>query len=156
MEDLKNKKVLVSGASFAGLSTAYWMNKLGYEVTVVEIANGLKKGGTPVNIMGSTIEVVKSMGIFDQILSKRITMELIEFKNSNDVTERAELVQEDHIQKGEEEYEVERDFLLHLMYDLIKDDAEFIFGESIASITDNGELVSVKLKRGQELSVDLV
>jgi monoamine oxidase len=27
--------VLVSGASFAGLATAFWMNRLGYRVTVV-------------------------------------------------------------------------------------------------------------------------
>ena len=31
------KTVLVCGASFAGLSTAYWMRRLGYDVTVVEI-----------------------------------------------------------------------------------------------------------------------
>ncbi len=42
--------ILVCGASFAGLSTAYWMKKLGCNVTVVENAEGLKKGGTPVNI----------------------------------------------------------------------------------------------------------
>ncbi|MGQ7887340.1 NAD-binding protein [Paenibacillus sp. WC2504] len=37
------KTILVSGASFAGLSTAYWMKKMGYKVTVVEISKGLKK-----------------------------------------------------------------------------------------------------------------
>jgi 2-polyprenyl-6-methoxyphenol hydroxylase-like FAD-dependent oxidoreductase len=35
--------VLVSGASFAGLATAYWMNKLGYNVTVVEVSKDLQK-----------------------------------------------------------------------------------------------------------------
>jgi hypothetical protein len=44
------KTALVSGASFAGRATAYRMNKLGYKVTVVEVAKDLKKGGTPVNI----------------------------------------------------------------------------------------------------------
>ncbi|WP_267459725.1 hypothetical protein [Xanthomonas euvesicatoria] len=33
-------RVLVAGASFAGLSTAYWMDRLGYAVTVVEVAKG--------------------------------------------------------------------------------------------------------------------
>lgn len=33
----QTKKVLVSGASFAGLTTAYWLNKMGFKVTVVEI-----------------------------------------------------------------------------------------------------------------------
>ena len=39
---------LISGASFAGLATAWWMNRLGYAVTVVEVAKALRKGGTPV------------------------------------------------------------------------------------------------------------
>jgi 2-polyprenyl-6-methoxyphenol hydroxylase-like FAD-dependent oxidoreductase len=42
----------VSGASFAGLATAYWMNELGYEVTLIEIASELRKGGTPIDIEG--------------------------------------------------------------------------------------------------------
>jgi len=53
------KKILISGASFAGLSTAFWMNKLGYKVTIVEISQALKKGGTPVNILAGTIDTVK-------------------------------------------------------------------------------------------------
>ena len=31
--------VLVSGASFAGLATAFWMTRLGYQVTIVEAAS---------------------------------------------------------------------------------------------------------------------
>ncbi|MEZ0453719.1 hypothetical protein ABTW24_19165 [Sphingobacterium thalpophilum] len=30
----QNKKVLISGASFAGLTTAYWLVKMGFGVTV--------------------------------------------------------------------------------------------------------------------------
>jgi 2-polyprenyl-6-methoxyphenol hydroxylase-like FAD-dependent oxidoreductase len=37
--------VLVSGASFAGLATAYWMNRLGYRVTLIEVASRLRKVG---------------------------------------------------------------------------------------------------------------
>lgn len=42
--------VLISAASLAGMATAYWMNRLGYAVMVVEIAGDVKKGGTPVDI----------------------------------------------------------------------------------------------------------
>jgi 2-polyprenyl-6-methoxyphenol hydroxylase-like FAD-dependent oxidoreductase len=42
-----NKNVLVSGASFAGLATAYWMNKLGYDVTVLRFRKISKKAGHP-------------------------------------------------------------------------------------------------------------
>ncbi|UAJ10656.1 NAD-binding protein [Glacieibacterium megasporae] len=50
----RSKAVLVSGASFAGLATAYWLNRLGYSVTIVETANELRRGGTPVDIEGET------------------------------------------------------------------------------------------------------
>jgi 2-polyprenyl-6-methoxyphenol hydroxylase-like FAD-dependent oxidoreductase len=153
MQSLKEKKVLISGASFAGLSTAYWMNKLGYDVTVVEIAAGLKNGGTPVNILGNTIDIVKRMGIFDQILANRITMEVMEFKNADDVTERSVVHQHDH---AEEEYEIERDVLLHIMFEAVKDDVTFIFGDSITSLKEDDNGIDVTFKGGPKSSYDLV
>lgn len=147
-----NKNILISGASFAGLSTAYWMNKLGYNVTVVEIAKGLKKGGTPVNIRVNTVEIVTRMGLFDQIKSNSIRMESSEFKNSNDVTESMELREE----LAENEYEIERDVLLNIMFEAVKDDVEFIFGDSIASLEDDSNGVDVTFKDGQKRSYDLV
>lgn len=156
MESLKEKRVLISGASFAGLSTAYWMNKLGYNVTVIEIAKSLKKGGTPVNIMENTIDIVKRMGLFDQIQANKITMEMMEFKNSDDVTERFSHIQIDKEQHAEEEYEIERDVLLNIMFEAIKDDVEFIFDDSIASLKEENNGIEVAFKGGQDRSFDLV
>src|SRR3954466_3607169 len=82
-----DKSVLVSGASFAGLVTAYWMNKLGYAVTVVEVSKGLKKGGTPVNIGDDVADIVKRMGLFEQIEAARLKMAGAERRNADDVTE---------------------------------------------------------------------
>ncbi|RTE06768.1 FAD-dependent monooxygenase [Paenibacillus whitsoniae] len=146
------KNVLVSGASFAGISTAYWMNKLGYNVTVVEIAQGLKKGGTPVNIRENTVDIVKRMGLLDQIQSNKLVMEEMGFKNSEDVTER--LVVRDQL--AEDEYEIERNVLLNIMFDAVKDDVEFIFGDSIASLKEESNGVDVAFKGGHKRSFDLV
>ena len=77
-----NQSVLVSGASFAGLTTAYWLNRLGYKVTVVEIAKDLKKGGTPVNIGEKAKDILKRMGLLEQVEANRLKMEGFEFKNS--------------------------------------------------------------------------
>jgi 2-polyprenyl-6-methoxyphenol hydroxylase-like FAD-dependent oxidoreductase len=53
--------VLISGASFAGLATAFWMTRLGYGVTIVEAASGLRRGGTPVDIEGETVAILDRM-----------------------------------------------------------------------------------------------
>ncbi len=151
-----NKKVLISGASFAGLSTAYWMNKAGYDVTITEVAGDLKKGGTPVNIMGNTINVMKRMGLLEQVLANRIVMRSMAFKNAADVTERIEHTEERHKEQGEPEYEIERDVLLNIMYSAVKDDVTFIFSDSITSMHDNGNSIYVTFKNGTDRSFDLV
>lgn len=156
MKIAKNKKILISGASFAGLSVAYWMNKFGYQVTIVEIAPSLKKGGTPVNILGKTIDIVKRMGIFDQIESNKLTMESMEFKNADDLTERLEYTQKKQEDCGEAEYEVERDVLLRILYEVVKDDAVFIFGDSIIGLKETADHIEVSFKKGAQQTFDLV
>jgi 2-polyprenyl-6-methoxyphenol hydroxylase-like FAD-dependent oxidoreductase len=145
------KNILISGASFAGLCTAYWMNKLGYKVTVVEIAPELKRGGTPVNIMENTIDVVKRMGLLEQIKDQRLHMEVMEFKNAADVTERS-----DNTRAEANEYEIERDVLLHLLYNTVKADVEFIFDDRITELDDQGDRVSVNFKTSGSRDFDLV
>jgi 2-polyprenyl-6-methoxyphenol hydroxylase-like FAD-dependent oxidoreductase len=148
--------VLICGASFAGLATAFWMNRLGYRVTVVEIAPSLKRGGTPVNIEDNTIDIVKRMGLFDQIRSNRIIMEAVELKNSDDVTEGTGFGQHDDGQRAGDKYEIERDTLLDIMFGAVKDDVEFIFGDSIAALNCRSDGVDADFKNGQKRSFALV
>jgi 2-polyprenyl-6-methoxyphenol hydroxylase-like FAD-dependent oxidoreductase len=68
--------VLVSGASFAGMATAYWLNRLGYRVTVIELADGLRRGGTPVDIEGETIGILQRMGMLDAVRAKALPLVL--------------------------------------------------------------------------------
>ncbi|MBP2000039.1 2-polyprenyl-6-methoxyphenol hydroxylase-like FAD-dependent oxidoreductase [Paenibacillus shirakamiensis] len=149
------KNILISGASFAGLSTAFWMKKLGYQVTIVEIAKGLKKGGTPVNIRGNTVDIMSRMGLLKQIQSNQIKMEVMEYKNSDDVTVRVDSMQRGSEQLAEE-YEIERDVLLTILFEAVEDDVEFLFGENIVSIQQKNDGVDVAFKGGQSRSYDLV
>lgn len=71
--------VLVSGASFAGLTTAFWMNRLGYKVIVVEIAKGLKMGGSPVDIKERTVDIVGRMGLLERIQANNLKAKAIDF-----------------------------------------------------------------------------
>ena len=156
METANPKSVLISGASFAGLSTAYWMSKLGYRVTLVEMAAEIKKGGTPVNILGHTIDIVKRMGLFKQIEANRLVMEKVEFKNADDVTERVDFTQKRHQEQGEIEYEIERDLLLDLIYDTIKNEVKFIFNDSITSLHETNNHIEITFRKGVPQTFDLV
>lgn len=150
MESLKEKKVLVSGASFAGLSTAYWANQLGYQVTVVEIGPHLKMGGSPVDIKGDTVNIVKRMGLFEQIKANRLRLEVTEFKNADDVTESSTVMIQPGEEQADDEFEIERDILLNLLYDRVKDDTEFIFNNSITAMNETGNHIEVTFKDGSK------
>ena len=144
-----NKSVLVSGASFAGLTTAYWLNRLGYKVTVVEIAKDLKKGGTPVNIGEEAKDILRRMGLFEQVQANRLKMEGIEFKNSDDVTEGAMRQQADAA-RADDGWEIERDTLLDITFGSVKDDVEFAFNNSIAALDETANDINVSFKDGSK------
>jgi len=152
----QNKNVLVSGASFAGLTTAYWMNQLGYKVTIVEIGGSLKKGGTPVDIKDMTIGIVKRMGIFEQIKAQRVGPEKWEFKNAADQTGYSLIIKRAGEEFSDDEFEIERDTLLDLLYQLVKDDVTFVFNNSVTALQETPEHIEVTFKDGSTSAYDFV
>lgn len=154
---MKNERsVLVSGASFAGLSTAYWLERLGYKVTIVEIAGALRTGGTAVDIRGNTVDIVRRMGLLPAIQANRLGAERLEFKNADDVTERALVMRPPGARPSDDELEVERNVLLRLLFDAVKDDVEILFGDGITALgeVDNG--VEVEFASGVRRTFELV
>ena len=81
-----DQAVLVSGASFAGLATAFWLNRLGYRVTVVEVADELRRGGTPVDLEGETIATLTRMGLIDAVRAQALPPSAFAFKDADNVT----------------------------------------------------------------------
>jgi 2-polyprenyl-6-methoxyphenol hydroxylase-like FAD-dependent oxidoreductase len=156
MELLKGKKVLVSGGSFAGLSTAYWLNKLGYKVTVVERANALRTAGAAVDIKGTAIDAAKRMGIFEQLKVNRLSLERIEFKNADDITEGSIPLINEGEELPDDEIEIERDKFIHILFDRIKNDVEFIFSNSITALNETKDDIQVTFKNGSLRAYDLV
>ncbi len=58
---------LVSGASIAGLSTAFWLGRAGWDVTVVERADAFRDGGQNVDVRGKARDVLDRMGLEDDV-----------------------------------------------------------------------------------------
>ncbi|WP_157522643.1 FAD-dependent monooxygenase [Mitsuaria sp. 7] len=153
---MNGKKVLISGASFAGLSSAYWMSELGYDVTVVEIGPGLRTGGTAVDIRGNTVDIVRRMGVLDAIRANRLHLRRWEFKNADDGTERAIVVREEDEPPPEDEFEIERNVLLDILFNAAQGRARFVFGDSIVGLTETAGGVEVAFRHGAPRVFDLV
>jgi len=150
------KKVLISGASFAGLASAYWMTRLGYRVTLVEVASSLRRGGTAVNVRGNTIDVVRRMGILERIAEHRLSLERWEFKNADDITERSMVLRQTGEPLPDDDFEIGRDELLDILFDLVHAEVELVFDDSITSLSESEGGVTATFKRGSPRTFDLV
>ena len=67
-------KVLISGASMAGLSAAYWFARMGHQVQVVERSDGLRQGGAPIDVRGRALGTAERMGILGQIEAQKVSI----------------------------------------------------------------------------------
>src|ERR1700679_1485926 len=148
--------VLISGASFAGLATAFWMIRLGYKVTVVEIGKGLKTGGSPVDIKEGTVNIVERMGLLERIQASSLNAKAIHFLDIEGVRIEKMAGQAGEAQDSKPEYEIERAPLLQMLFEEVKRDIEFIFDDSIARLDDSADEVAVTFKSGRQRSFSLL
>ncbi|WP_326565137.1 FAD-dependent oxidoreductase [Amycolatopsis rhabdoformis] len=68
-------KVLICGAGIAGLASAHWLARAGHEVTLVENWSGPRRGGVAIDVRGAALEVVREMGVVDEIIRGRVPTE---------------------------------------------------------------------------------
>lgn len=149
-----NKQVLISGASFAGLTLAYWLNKFGYKVTVVELSSDLRTGGSPIDVRGEALEIAKDMGIYDQIKAH-------EFVHTDEVVDAEDRTLATFAINSLPQYlgdiEIHRGDLVKIIFDAIpKDEVEIIFGNSIAALVQHEDAVEVTFEKGDRRSYDFV
>lgn len=64
-----SRRALVSGASVAGPALAWWLERAGWRVEVVERASQLRTGGQNVDVRGAARGVVRAMGLEDRLLA---------------------------------------------------------------------------------------
>ena len=61
------RSVLVVGAGIAGSTLSYFLARKGFDVTVVERASGQRSSGSPVDVRGPALAVVKQMNCLEPI-----------------------------------------------------------------------------------------
>lgn len=148
------KEVLISGASIAGLTLAYWMNHYGYKVTVVEISNGLRRGGSPIDVRGNALDVAVKMGILDKIKAKEFihTDEMVNAQNETLVTFNINTQSE---YNGD--IEIRRDDLTDILFEHIPaGEVTFLFQNRIEKLVQYPDKVAVTFKNGGTQDFDFV
>ncbi|MFB6983097.1 FAD-dependent monooxygenase [Streptomyces scopuliridis] len=150
------RKVLISGGGIAGPALAFWLNRYGFTVTVVEKAGTLRDGGYPIDVRGTALEVVRRMGILPRLRDAHIDLRRLTFLGG-DGSEVASV--NPHTVTGGvagRDLEVRRGDLTDALHTAVRDDVEFLFNDSIDTLDQSGNGVDVTFRRGSRRTFDMV
>jgi 2-polyprenyl-6-methoxyphenol hydroxylase-like FAD-dependent oxidoreductase len=151
------RDVLISGASIAGTALAYWLGRHGYTVTVVERHPGLRRGGQAIDVRGPALEVLDRMGLVAETEkcntgirgASVVDRDGDELSSDTESTPTGGLIDNPDI-------ELLRDDLLELLFDATKPGTEYLFDDSIVSITNRGPSAEVTFENEPDRTFDLV
>jgi len=136
-------RVLISGASIAGPVLAYWLNRYGFAVTVVERSPSLRKsGGHAVDLFRPAMEISEKMGVLSRIEELDAGMDWMTVRREGarqpvrvDLGKLFRAASDRHI-------EIMRDDLSEVYYDATRDNVEYLFGDSIATLDPDSGAVT--------------
>jgi 2-polyprenyl-6-methoxyphenol hydroxylase-like FAD-dependent oxidoreductase len=154
---MANRTVLISGASVAGPAVAYWLRRYGFNPTIVERAPAPRSGGQAIDLRGTARQVVERMGLMDAIRQAHtgtLGMYVVNSAGKQLVCMGADamngsggLIAEIEILRGD---------LVRILYEATRHDVEYLFDDSITSLTEDDQGVQVTFERSAPRVFDLV
>ncbi len=153
MRKPKNRRVLISGASIAGPALACWLGRYGFEVTVIEKAREVRPGGQPVDFKGDTHRtVLDRMGVLDDVRRARS----MSGGDGTLVNSEGRRIGTLPAAFGGGEIELARGDLAQILVGHSAATCEYVFGDSIVSLTDLPDGVEVTFEHSAARVFDLL
>jgi 2-polyprenyl-6-methoxyphenol hydroxylase-like FAD-dependent oxidoreductase len=148
---MKNKSVLISGASVAGPALAFWLGRYGFHPTIVERAPAVRPGGYAVDFRGASVRVLERMGLLSEVQRRQTRIGAITIVDRDN---KKVASMPDGFTSGE--LEILRGDLAGIFHEATRETTEYIFDDSIASMKESEAGVDVVFERGGQRRFDLV
>ncbi|KAI1457527.1 FAD/NAD(P)-binding domain-containing protein [Annulohypoxylon moriforme] len=151
-------KILICGGGIAGNALAFWLGKLGHDITVIERFPNLRTTGLQIDLRGHGIKVLKRMGLEQEFRARRAPeqgLQIIDTTGKRRALFPANTSGEG-VQSFTTDWEIMRGDLCRLLYDHSKDGTKYIFGTSIDSFENKDGGVEVLFSNGKTDRFDLL
>ncbi|WP_406140156.1 FAD-dependent monooxygenase [Streptomyces sp. NBC_01089] len=153
----RTTSVLISGAGIAGAALAYWLDRYGFRVTVVERAPDLRGGGQAVDVRGSALRVIERMGLLEDVRAgatglrgmSQVDGDGRELRRTTERTASGGPVDSPDV-------EILRDELAGLLVRAAGSGVEYLFGDSLTTLVQHEDGVQGRFASGEERAYDLV
>ncbi|MPR00031.1 FAD-binding monooxygenase [Modestobacter sp. I12A-02628] len=153
---MTSRSILVSGASIAGPTLAYWLARAGWEVAVVERTDALREEGQNIDVRGAAREVLRRMGLEDAALAATTGEQGTVFLDAQGRELARFTAGTDDTSGPTAELEILRGRLGALLHDATAGDVSYLFGDQIAGLGQDAGGVDVTFASGREQRFDLV
>ncbi len=128
------RRVLVSGASVAGPTVAYWLSRQGFDVTVVERMSleRLRSSGHAVDLFGPAMDVAEWTGVLPAVMEARTRTDVVSFERDGG---RAVEVEMSRLVAGisGRHVEIMRGALASILYEATQGSVRYLFDDSLWS-----------------------
>ena len=149
-------RILISGAGIAGPVAGYWLAQAGYSVTIVERAPSIRTSGQSIDVRGHALTILQRMGLEGQVRSRTTQEKGLRFIDGTGTT-KAEFPVDPSGASFTADIEIQRGDLAEILYDATGDKIEYIFAESITSISEDQHECTLEFANGQQKrTVDLL
>jgi 2-polyprenyl-6-methoxyphenol hydroxylase-like FAD-dependent oxidoreductase len=148
--------VLIIGGGIAGPAAAYWLQRYGFAVTVVERSAAPRPGGHAVDLRGASPGVAEKMGLLDTIRGRSLHergMRMVDARGQ----QKAEMPAEAFEGRGlVADIEILRGDLAEILTDATRDRVEYRYGERLVGLEQDADGVRVRFDSGTEQRFDYV
>ncbi|MAQ71041.1 MAG: hypothetical protein CL565_02490 [Alphaproteobacteria bacterium] len=146
------KRILISGAGIAGPVLGYWLNKAGFQVTIIEIEKDLRTGGQNIDITDAGRDVLKLMGIEGAVRDNFTGEKGLRFVDHRGKV-KAEFPKDSEI-SFTRDLEILRGDLVKILFDFTKDDISYKFGCEVIRLNHEENQVNVTFNDNSSDSYD--
>jgi 2-polyprenyl-6-methoxyphenol hydroxylase-like FAD-dependent oxidoreductase len=149
-------KVLISGGGIAGPTLAYWLQKSGHEVLLVEHSPQLRSGGYVIDFWGVGYDIAEKMGLIPRIRELGYQVMEVRYVDEHGRKRGGFAVDVFSRMTNGRFTSLPRSELAATIYHTIDGKVETVFGDSIARIEDGTNSVRVSFAHAAPREVDLV
>lgn len=149
---MREPTALICGAGIAGPALAFWLARSGFRPTLVERASGLRSSGNPVDVHGDATAIARSMGILPRLREAATRAPGLTF-----VAPSGRRIGPLRLGRPRgDDVEIPRSDLAAILCDAVRNDAELLFGDSVAGLHGDEAGVDVSFEHSPPRRFDLV
>ncbi|WP_127903491.1 FAD-dependent oxidoreductase [Solirhodobacter olei] len=149
-------KAIIAGAGIAGLTAAYELGRMGWDVTVLERAKELRSGGYMIDFFGPGYDAAEENGLLDGLACRAHAIDGVELVNGDGSHQAYMSYAALRASLGGRLFSLMRGDIEQVLFEALPGSVALRFGSEVIAVEDRDTGVAVVLDDGTGAEADLL